>query len=27
VKLVWKGEYTRFENLSHKPHDEFAPFE
>jgi len=27
VKLVWRGEFTRFENLAHKPHDEFAPFE
>jgi replicative DNA helicase len=27
IKLVWKGEFTRFENLAHKPHDEFAPFE
>ena len=25
VKLVWKGEFTRFENLAHKAHDEFAP--
>ncbi len=27
VKLVWKSDFTRFENLAHKPHDEFAPFE
>src|SRR5215471_2439331 len=26
VKLVWKHEFTRFENLSQKPYDEFEQF-
>jgi replicative DNA helicase len=26
IKLAWLSKFTRFEDLSHKPYDEFAPF-
>ncbi|HEY2148351.1 MAG TPA: replicative DNA helicase [Pirellulales bacterium] len=26
VKLAWLAKFTRFEDLAHKPYDEFAPF-
>ena len=26
VKLLWKHDYTRFENLEHRPYDEFEQF-
>ena len=26
VKLAWLSKFTRFEDLAHKPYDEFAPF-
>ncbi len=26
IKLLWRSEYTRFENLSHKAYDEFASY-
>jgi hypothetical protein len=26
VKLAWLSKYTRFEDLAHKPYDEFVPF-
>ena len=27
VKLTWHQKFTRFENASHKPYDEFEQFE